>query len=301
MIRGLAPTLKGGLLARGWYARHLERATFPGVVVLCYHGVRSPAWRAGETAFPNLHVREDTFEGHCQVIAQTCQPIGLDDWRTALAGGPALPPRPVLVTFDDGYRSVFEVARPLLKRHRIPAVIFVCTDPVREQELFWFDTMARKRGEEHAYAWRLPPPDDQRGGADRVAVDADPLAPLSVAQVRALAADGFEIGVHTASHCRLSSLTPDQQQRELSSCREALEEWTGRRVTALAYPWGKRDADYTHETVAIAGRLGFDTGFTTRPDFARPDEPPLERSRFLIVSDVTAAELAHRLAYSWPR
>ena len=112
---------------------------------------------------------------------------------------------------------------------------------------------------------------------------------------------GFEIGVHTASHPHLSELTPEEQARELSSCRQALEEWTGRPITALAYPFGTRTADYTDQTVAIAERLGFDMAFTTRPDFARPDESPFERSRFLVVSEVTPSELAHRLAYSWPR
>jgi hypothetical protein len=35
--------------------------------------------------------------------------------------------------------------------------------------------------------------------------------------------------------------------------------------------------------------------------FARPAEPTFERSRFLVVAEVTAAELAHRMAYAWPR
>ena len=179
--------------------------------------------------------------------------------------------------------------------------MFICTDPVRERRLLWFDTMARERGEAAVYAWRLPAPDDARGPADAAATEADPLAPMSVSEIRTLAADGFEIGVHTASHARLSTLTPVEQEPELGSCRQALEEWTGRRITALAYPWGKRNVDYTGETTAIAERLGFDIAFTTRPDFARPDEPPFERSRFLVVSEVTPPELAHRLAYSWPR
>src|SRR6478736_2662844 len=43
--------------------------------------------------------------------------------------------------------DVFELARPILRRYRIPAAIFVCSNPVRDQQLFWFDAIARKRGE----------------------------------------------------------------------------------------------------------------------------------------------------------
>jgi peptidoglycan/xylan/chitin deacetylase (PgdA/CDA1 family) len=301
MNPSLVAPAKAGLLAARWYARRLANDRFPGVVVLCYHGVRSPAWRADEAAFANLHVGEDTFDGHCQVIAATCQPIALDDWRAALAGGEPLPPRPVLVTFDDGYRSVFEVARPILQRHRIPATMFICSDPVRDRRLLWFDRMARERGEVATNVSRRPPPEDLGAPAHEGTIDADPLAPMSIDEVRTLATEGFEIGVHTASHPHLSELTPEEQERELLSCRRALEEWTGRPVTSLAYPFGKRTADYTDETVAIAARLGFDMAFTTRADFARPGESPFERSRFLVVSEVTPPELAHRLAYSWPR
>jgi hypothetical protein len=57
----------------------------------------------------------------------------------------------------------------------------------------------------------------------------------------------------------------------------------------------------TDETVDIAADLGFRAGFTTRNDFARPAEPPLERSRFVVLGAVSAAELAHRITYTWSR
>jgi fluoride ion exporter CrcB/FEX len=69
----------------------------------------------------------------------------------------------------------------------------------------------------------------------------------------------------------------------------------------VAYPFGAPGADYTTETVAIAEDLGFTAGFTTRNDFARETEPALERSRFVVLAAVTAAELAHRITYAWPR
>jgi peptidoglycan/xylan/chitin deacetylase (PgdA/CDA1 family) len=301
---GLASSVKAGLLASGWYARRLARDTFPGVLVLCYHGVRSSSWRVDEGAFPHLHVAEDTFNGQCKLIAETCHPISLDDWRAARAGRRPLPARPVLVTLDDGYRSVFEVARPILRRHAVPAAMFVCTEPVQHRRLLWFDAVARVHGAARVEQYRSLSGARLRQAVkacDGTADDRDPLAPMTIEQVRTLSDEGFEIGVHTATHLPLRGLAIEDQREDLAACRRVLEEWTGRAVTALAYPWGKPQADYTEETVATAERLGFDAAFTTRAGFARPDEPSLEQSRFLMLSAVSTAELAHRMVWSWPR
>jgi hypothetical protein len=59
--------------------------------------------------------------------------------------------------------------------------------------------------------------------------------------------------------------------------------------------------DYTAGSVKLVRDLGFDFAFSTRPDFARPSDSPLEYPRFLMLAEVTVAELAHRLAYSWAR
>jgi len=146
-------------------------------------------------------------------------------------------------------------------------------------------------------------PDDERraaaGACEVRAAAGDPLAPMTPDHVRQLGDEGFGIGAHTASHPPLGQSAPAVQQEELESCRTALESWTGQRVDALAYPWGAPRIDYTPQTVAVAERLGFTTAFTTKPDFARPLEPALERSRFVMLAAVSAAELAHRMAYVW--
>ena len=299
-----ADSVKTGLLASGWYANRLGRDAFPGVLALCYHGIRASADQEKGTPFAALHVIAERFEAHCRVIAEMCHPIDLTTFCGARSNGRALPERPVLVTFDDGYRSVFELARPILRRYRIPATVFVCSEPVRRQHLFWFDAVSRALGTDAVEALRAQPDERWRRAADEHATPAgaEPaLAPMTEAQVRQLADEGFAIGVHTASHAPLAQAPADVQRRELEACRWALESWTGQRVETLAYPFGTPRADYTEETVAIAASLGFTAGFTTRNGFARPEEPALERSRFVVLAAVTAAELAHRIVYAWPR
>src|ERR1039457_4106629 len=104
---------KAMLLRTGHYRRRLAAASFPGVVVLCYHAVRPDAAPSGRYPFEQLHVRASEFAAHCELIARSCTPISLDDLRRALLRGTSLPPRPVLVTFDDGYRSVATIAAPI--------------------------------------------------------------------------------------------------------------------------------------------------------------------------------------------
>jgi len=230
--------------------------------------------------------------------------VGVAELADAVRHGRPLPDRAVALTFDDGYRSVFELARPILRRYRIPAVIFVCSNPVRDQQLFWFDAIARKRGEAAVSVARAGGGVGWRELASRHATAADkgdPLAPMTCDQVAQLAAEGFAIGAHTASHAPLAELSSDDQRCELEMCRDALTNWTGLRIDTLAYPWGKRDVDYTTESVDLARAAGFRTAFSTHVGFAAPSQDPLERSRFVVMSEVSPAELAHRITYTWPR
>jgi peptidoglycan/xylan/chitin deacetylase (PgdA/CDA1 family) len=305
MSRRPSHVIKQALLRCGYYGRRLRADRFPGVAVLCYHGVRDDTWPAGSMAFEALHVRTGELAAHCRVVRELCHPITLAQWRAALQGGPALPPRPVLLTFDDGYRTVRSLAQPILARYGVPAAVFVCTEPVQRGELFWHDAVARHRGEaavEAAKALAYSEWEAVRAAAARPTDDGDPHAPLTIADVQALAnAPGIEIGAHSASHAILARATPAVQAEQIARSQACLEQWIGRSVTAFAYPNGRPGIDYTAETVALVKARGFECAFTTRDGFVTPDAPALERSRFLMLAGISAAELAHRLAHSWRR
>ena len=129
-------TIKSSLHSFGLYARRLRRDKFPGVLVLAYHGIPDDDLPNGSLPFGNLHVRAGEFEAHCRLLKEFCHPISAEDLRQARNQKLALPDRPVLMTFDDGYRSVYTNASPILKKYGIPAVFFVCSEPV-EHEFPW--------------------------------------------------------------------------------------------------------------------------------------------------------------------
>ena len=255
--------------------------------------------------FGDLHTRLRDLAAHCRFVRETCHPISLEQWRQARAGGERLPARPVLFTFDEGYRPVFTRALPVLRQFGIPAVIFVWSDPVEQRRLTWYDAVARRLGEAEAERLKTVPYEEWRRLCEENAEpadDSDPCAPLTVSELGALArTTDIEIGGHTAGHPVLAQADLETQREEIARNKSRLEAWTGRPVRAFAYPNGEPGTDYTHHTVKLVEESGFDFGFTTRYGFSTSAEPPLELSRFLILRGVSAAELGHRLTYSWRR
>ena len=303
MIATFTGFVKQGLQAIGHYRRALAQATLPGVAVLCYHGVRDDDMAPGTIPFQYLHIPASTFESHCRVIRECCDPISLDDWRAASAGRSPLPKRPVLITFDDGYRSVLTKGVPILTKYGLPAAVFVCSGPMVTRQKLWFDGIAEQDGEDAVEAWKSCDYPSWASCADTRTLDEhDPRVLMTPEELGTLAGmAGIEIGGHTVRHPILARASEREQRQEIQPNLRSIAEWTGKPVRAFAYPNGRPDLDYNADTVAILRESGIDMAFTTRPSFARAGESPLERSRFLLLDETSDAELAHRLTYSWPR
>ena len=134
--------------------------------------------------------------------------------RQNIEQGTPLPPRPVIISFDDDWQSQFDYALPLLHEYGFTATFFV-----------W----VRAVGRAHHMTWD---------------------------EIRALDAEGMEIGCHTMTHLILPRLKNDQQlTHEIVAARDLIVAHVGHPVTTLAYPFGQYD-----ERVVQAAR---DAGFTT--------------------------------------
>lgn len=297
----LRRTAKRALFSIGYYHQRLSQRGLPGVAALCYHGIRKAS--DGPLPFADLHVDVEVFEAHCRFIAEACTPISMEQFRAARAGAAVLPPRPVLVTFDDGYRSVLDRALPFLERYGIPAIVFVCSDPVLRSQRFWFDTLAERDGADAVPRAAAHPYDAWCALRESLATrfdESDAHRPMTVAELRQLASSTLvEIGGHTQSHPRLALADIEAQRREILGCRTALEEVLGAPVRTFAYPFGEPRTHYTDDTVTAVRNAGFDTAFTTRPSFVGRDSDAFQLPRFVMLDAVSDVELAHRLAHSW--
>jgi peptidoglycan/xylan/chitin deacetylase (PgdA/CDA1 family) len=73
-----------------------------------------------------------------------------------------------------------------------------------------------------------------------------------------------EVGAHTLTHTRLSSLPVTAQQREIGASKGALEEILGHPITTFAYPFGSR-SDFNAETISIVRDAGFEMACANFP------------------------------------
>lgn len=118
-------------------------------------------------------------------------------------------------------------------------------------------------------------------------------------EVRRLREPGLiEIGGHTCAHPILSRLSVDEQQREISAGKAALEEILGEPIRAFAYPFGAR-GDYTAETVECVRRAGFERACSNFGGRVRGSSDPFQLPRYL-VRDWDGETFARNLA-GWLR
>src|ERR1043165_927784 len=112
----------------------------PMLSIITYHHVadHDPAYPYDATV---ADVAPAQFRRQMETVARYGTPIGIDDLIRALAGGP-LPRNPVMVTFDDGYRSCYEVALPILRAVGVRATFFVATSFISERRLYWWERIA---------------------------------------------------------------------------------------------------------------------------------------------------------------
>jgi peptidoglycan/xylan/chitin deacetylase (PgdA/CDA1 family) len=134
--------------------------------------------------------------------------LALKDAIDALDRHGAFPERALVLTFDDGYRSVYETAFPLLREHGLTATVFVSTGDAGTDA-----------------AGRLP----AYGGHER----------LSWEEIREMSVAGIEFGAHTRSHPDLTTLPADRLADEILRPREEIEHVTGIPVRSFAYPFGR--------------------------------------------------------------
>jgi peptidoglycan/xylan/chitin deacetylase (PgdA/CDA1 family) len=201
------------------------------VLVVCYHAV-SVAWRSPLAVSPerlDQQVRHLLGRGYVPAT-----------FTRAVLDPPA--PRTLAVTFDDAFRSVRDVALPVLRRLRVPATVFVPTARV---------------GGEGPMTW---PGLESWAGGD----EARELEGLGWPELRALADAGWEIGSHSRTHPRLTELPDDALADELAGSRAQCAVATGRPCDALAYPYGAVD----RRVVAAAVAAGYRAA-------ASPPGPPL--------------------------
>ena len=106
-------------------------------LILMYHRVAevdSDPW--------GLCVSPRHFSEQLEVLTEYGTPLGLSRFIQALNRG-RLPPRPIVVIFDDGYIDNLSHAMPLLERYEVSATIFLVSGAMGRRREFWWDQLER--------------------------------------------------------------------------------------------------------------------------------------------------------------
>jgi peptidoglycan/xylan/chitin deacetylase (PgdA/CDA1 family) len=181
--------------------------------------------------------------------------VSLEDVLTHYRDGAPLPERPVLITFDDGYRDNLEHAAPVLQKHGYPAVIFV--------PIGYLD------------GGRPLPHEEQRAARGLLNSTVD------WGELRELEAAGVRVESHGISHRPLAALAVDEAAREIVLSKLRLEERLGREVRSFAYVKGS-EAHYKAVHLSLVRQAGYELAFTSVSGTNGPDTDPLRLHRYNI-------------------
>ena len=209
--------------------------------MLTYH-------RFGDSPYDPFCVPRGCFDRQMQWLAENRLAVSLADVEAFLAGEKVLPDGAVLVTVDDGFRSVHTRMLPVLREYGIPAVAYVTPGLIRET------SKSREPAED------------------------EPEPYLSWDELDSLVSGGMVIGSHGWTHRSLGRMGPAEVHDEAARSREVLQHRLGRRVASIAYPYGTR-ADYNHMTGNVLAEAGYTTAFTSRHGAIARNADPLELPR----------------------
>jgi peptidoglycan/xylan/chitin deacetylase (PgdA/CDA1 family) len=271
----------------------LVRRTGRNAQILVYHRVndeRDPYFGGISPAL---------FERQMAYLSSRFAVLPLPELVRALRDG-ALPANALAVTLDDGYRDNYLEAFPILRRHSVPATIFLTTSAIGSDRPLWHDDVFsafrettapaleafgprsiggplatvpdRLRVQQRVLGYLRAVPDEERAEGVVLLREALRVGPsravpglmLSWDEAREMSRGGIQFGSHTVTHPILSRVDGDRARRELQESKSVIEDHLGVPVEGFAYPNGT-PADFLPETKTLLRECGYRFAVTTSP------------------------------------
>lgn len=176
--------------------------------------------------------------------------------------------KPVVITFDDGYRDFYTQAYPVLAKFGLTANMFLPTSYISDQ------------------------------GASFNGIEC-----LTWNEVRELDAAGIEFGSHTVTHPKLKELGPDEIEQELRRSKETIEDKLGTRVASFSYPFAFPEAmpSFVGKLRDTLSRCEYRVGVSTVIGTATPTDDPffLRRLPVNVSDDLSLFRAKLERGYDW--
>jgi peptidoglycan/xylan/chitin deacetylase (PgdA/CDA1 family) len=177
------------------------------IPVLVYHSIR-PHTKGESKAQDIYDVTPELLESELVYIRDHgYTTITFADVIANFDDNTSLPKKPVILSFDDGWRNQYEHAFPLLKKYGMKGTFFIFTNPLMHHNPRW----------------------------------------VSWGEVREMDKAGMEIAGHTHTHPFLTKLTTDVElDKEIGASKKFIEEEIGHPITVFAYPFGEKNPQVEH-------------------------------------------------------
>jgi peptidoglycan/xylan/chitin deacetylase (PgdA/CDA1 family) len=227
------------------------------VPILMYHSVSEHA----RPKFKRFMVTPDQLDEHLAYLKnQGYTAITVTEFIDTPRD--ALPERPVVLTFDDGFGDFYTHAFPLMQKYRIRATLYVTTGYVsgRSEWLVHEDEIDRQM--------------------------------LTWDELTQVCRGGVECGAHSHSHRPLDELDPEELDIEITRPKQILEDRLGGPVHSFAYPFGY----YTDEIKRRVREAGYTSACAVKYGLSGPDDDPFALSRLIVTNETTTEDLGVLLA-----
>ena len=238
-----------------WFLRNSRR---PLLLTIVYHRV-CPSM----DSYEYMGVPADVFESHMRFIKDNFEVVTMTDGLSLLSDKGR---RGVYVSInlDDGYMDNYTHAFPIIKKYGLSATIFLTTDLIGKDHLFWWDEVfqiIRRYGKNRtgdilkdAYkanrinSFLMDKKESEiRNHVDRlkdryqISKDMTPHRMLGWKEINEMAGSGLDFGSHTKTHRNLCLMGDNEMQKELMDSRLELQGKLGPEQIGFCYPFGKHD------------------------------------------------------------
>jgi peptidoglycan/xylan/chitin deacetylase (PgdA/CDA1 family)/glycosyltransferase involved in cell wall biosynthesis len=249
----MTPFVEAPARWRGRRALRIARERSCSVPILMYHRIAAD----GPVAMERFRVAPDLLASQMATLHRAgYRTIGLGDWISAMARHEPLPGKPIILTFDDGYRDFLTAAMPVLRTHGFSATVFLVGERIG-------------------------------GTADWDAGYGEPASLLLWEEVRALQEAGIEFGCHSSVHRPMTGMRLPELAEDTVRARAILQEGLATSVKTLAYPYGA-----VNEFVrGVLEDLGFQAAVSCEPGISRLGDDPLRLPRIEVPGGCTPERL----------
>jgi len=288
------------------------------LIILIYHGITSH-----NLFISPYHLPFSIFKQHLIYLKKKNYTfITLTEWLKITKTAKKLRKRYVILTFDDGFKSVLNYAYPLMKKLGLKGCFYLVTELIDKEDLLWEDrikfTLLQLNAQEYTFYFkgkaimfplktrnqkekaifntlklmRTLNPDELKlhlAQFENLSLKFNELSDLSDYKLvkwddlKKIDQHILEIGSHTNSHCFLDNLKTDKQfEEELLKSKKIIEENISKEVKHLSYPHGA----FNNETIKQAKKYNYKSGVTIERGLNTLKEHPFQLKRILGYRDM---------------